>query len=547
MKNNCCKENLHLVEKLCFSEVVELAAGHLELLAVNDFSESVDSVRSHFTNFRLELRQFCETGNCGQVSSSAASANPTFLQPTTGKWFVFFAACPFQGYFPLPLKKLKDEKDAKHGIIADYCRDELKEQLTEFRKRIDKIMFYFHPCDALAFCYGDLPYKFDLIDTSSLADTLGLANLINGASRKLISDQSLLLTESSLWLKVAPSVDEYVQKVLCCPLSLIPTIYGFRLIDKVEWGQEVPRSRRTITTTVMPARLRWKKTMPFDQVPLVFSQSLKTCLKRLLNACFSHPSLDPLIACAQAAEFNKTMLFFSPLTFFYVVSDLLRRGGIREPSALMTTFCSLLLPAYWKSFTTCYALMEDRPVWRVVVRSHNLVLDELILAENPLLRLILVPTKDLPVSSLTSEEFDDLLNSIDNHFIDNIEVNLKMKSSCLIEWVDVAFLLEDRSLLESYSGIVIEANAVPAFFIGPLSDSKTKVELFKRPHLWPCQPSPVAASSGSQPNPQLIGESCRETEDVYTLRFKILSGGSSKPPSGRIQSFCVSVCGKFKF
>ena len=534
--NRCLEENRHSMKQLSFSEAIDAAAELAEQYLFNDFSlhrlSTEDSI--NWKKLRPEIRQYFETGNCGQVNSSAASVNPTFLQPTTSKWLLHHEACPFFGYFPLPIKEL-EVKTVKNGIIADFCKDELKKLLTAFRKRMNKIMFYFHPCDALAFCYGDLPYKFDIIDTSTLADTLGLANLLNAAGRRLLSDESMLITENTDWLKVAPTVSKYIQEMLFCPLSLIPTLYGFRLMDNVEWGQDKPHSICHMST--LPTQLRWKKTKPFDGVPLVLSPPLNKSLQRLMDAC----SINPCIASVYPAVRKEVCKFFSPLTFCYVLSDLIRRGGVPEPSALTGAFISTLRPVFRKSFETCRAWMENRPVWRVNVHisSQQIVFDHRTLLASPFLCLVLVPTSAvLHTSSFRdpSSAAADLTNqnSAVNHVIGNFEVNLKVKSSGQIEWNDITFILEDHSLLQSHSGVVIDSNGLPVIFIGPLSGRQCNSDLCTQtfPLTWENQTScSPAAPSGSKKS-QLIGESCQETEDIYTIRFKIVSGRGSKPPSG---------------
>ena len=520
-------------QEFSFSEAVNRVVACILPHLVNDFSDS-DNLISLLASFNEEIWQYCKTGNCGRGNSSVASVNPTFLQPTTGKWLLHPVSCPFQGFFPLPLKEL-DEKKVKHGIIADYCRAELTKQLTAFRKRIDKIMFYFHPCDALAFCYGDLPYKFDIIDTSNLADSLGLANLLNAAGRKLLSDQSLLSTETVFWYKLAPTVAQYVQEVLCCPLSFIPTIYGFRLMDNVEWGQEASRCTFTNPTSVMSARLRWKKAMVFDQAPLVLTPPLKICLQQIMDVCALNYS---------SPELKTTAWFFSPLTFFYILSDLIQRGSIQESSALMTSFVSRLDSNLQKSFETYRAWMENRPVWRVKVRIgySSVVNDSMLFDAQLFLRLVLIPKNDIFDPSVSDQQLYDLLISSKNlHLIDNIEVKMKMKSSGLIEWVDIEFLLDDRSLLESHCGIVSQVNGVPAFLIHSLSDHQHVVELFTRHYPWPANDSTGAVIVSSRSNePQLVGESCEEIEDAYNIRFKIFSNGRSKPHSGMQINFFLS-------
>ena len=525
----CIVKNRPLSEELSFSEAIESACSTISQCLINDFSEKNGSALvSRIYKLLPEIRQYFKTGNCGQVNSQSASVNPTFLQPTTGKWELHRDACPFRSYLPLP-SNADMAKTVKHRIITDYCKSELKKLVTAFRKRMDKIVFYFHPCDALVFCYGDLPYKFDIIDTSTLTDFFGLANLLNAANRKLLSDQSLLITESWSWSCVAPSVAQYVQEMLCCPLSLIPTLYGLRLMDKVELGQEEPRFSHTMIIA-MPFRLRWKKAMPFDQVPLVLTPPLEMSLRRLMDACSVNPSSSSKFV------FEAIRWYFSPLTFFYVLSDLIRRGSSTHlTSALTSSLLRTLRPLFRKSFETCRAWMENRPVWRVNVgtaahHSQKKLLDDVTLNQLgcALLRFVLIPTKDFQrLSSSCSVQTSSVANltnldSTDNHLIDSFEFNLKMKSTG--DWAEITFLIEDRSLLQSHSGIVVEAvQGLPIFLLGPFSKMQHSVELYTLP--FPTAPSQFNES-------QLIGESCQETKDNYSIRFKILSDARSTPLSG---------------
>ena len=531
------------MKDLTFIETVEQAVIHIQQYLINDFSHHEIIVSNAQLNAKLaqELRDYFKTASCGQESGKAckaASVNPTFLQPTTHKWFLHYAACPFDGYLPLPVKELINPQSdvVKFGIIAGYCRSELKKLLVGFRKRIDKIMFYFHPCDALHFCYGDLPYKFDLIDTSNLSDILGLANLLNAAGRKLLSDQSLLFTESMTWVNTAPTVAKYVQEVLCCPLNLTPTLYGLRLMDNVELGQETARS--TCTMLAMTARLRWKRTLPFDRVPLALTPTLESSLQRLMEAC----SLNPSVTHSRSQLCGKVCHFYSPLTFCYVLSDLIHRGGIQKPSALISAFHSRLPPVFRQTFEVHLAWMEGRPVWRVQVSvpfsdDDQELFNRLCLVGTPLVRLVLIPTIDflmlVPNSQLSVNRMADL-SSTRNHFIDNVGVSIELKPSGLVDRVDFAFLLEDQSILQTYTGMVVESfKGLPAFAIGPFAHRQYLVEPFSSPFPWTLRGEAESTTAPSDAL-RLVGESCHETDDAFNIRFKVISSsdGSCAPPSG---------------
>ncbi len=184
-------------------DAVDQATDRLKQYLVNDVLDIDPSHGlNYFSDRKVELvnevKQYFKTGNCGLKKSEArASVNPTFLQPTTGRWLVHYSSCPFESYLPIPLK-IVDEKDHRQNgtVLLRYCQGELKKLLIAFRKRMERVKFYFHPCDALELCFDDSLPKFDLIDTSNLADHIGLVNLLTVGAQKLRSDQSILLTES---------------------------------------------------------------------------------------------------------------------------------------------------------------------------------------------------------------------------------------------------------------------------------------------------------------------------------------------------------------
>ena len=517
-------------------EVAFTAAANMHLISFesetiideeSDADLTSDDARKQLADeLRDEIRQYFETGNCGKRSTSSRYCfiNVTFLQLTTGKWLVSDDACPFKGYFPLPVKELEAKASAGNGLtIATHCRAELKKLLVAYRSRIDNVNFFFHPCDALVFCYADSSPigEFDIIDTSSLADYLGLANVLNAAARKLRTHQSVLYTESLQWTALAPDVVHYVAEVLCCPPSLVPTIYGLRLTGNVQLGRETPLHSESF---VAPSyRIRWKKVQPFDGVSLVLSEPLEQSLERLKKFCFLQPF-----------EVDRCgMSCYSPLTFFYVLSDLIIRGRIRDPATMMTSLFSGLPPVFRKSLETIQAWMEGRQVWSVKVAIPLSLFDTQ--RRTPVLRLILVPTTGFHpgvCSSSTASPLSDL-NSAENHFIDNVGLDVKKTADGGIDRVEISFLLEDQSLLTTHSGVVVDKiDDSSVFVIGPFPKRNPQVELFSRPYPWSWQEmssQPAAPSSGQS---LIIAESCRESESDYTIRCKVQSVRKSKAPSG---------------
>lgn len=275
-----------------FAFAVDQATIRLEQYLVNDILDreirhGSNSGQNPKAKLVDEANQYFKTGVCGPSKSVARSnVNSTFLQPITGNWVVHYVSCPFEGYLPIPWEVVDEKNHLQDGtLLFRYCQGELKKLLVAFRERMERIKFYFHPCDALGLCFDDSLPKFDLIDTSNLSDHFGLVNLLIGAARKLRSHQSVLFTESLMWSNAGSSEAHYLQKVLCCPLSLIPALYGLRLIDNVELGPETLRTMRTLSLSV--SRLRWKRALPFVGVQLSLSPALDQSLKYLRAKCFT--------------------------------------------------------------------------------------------------------------------------------------------------------------------------------------------------------------------------------------------------------------------
>ena len=97
----------------------------------------------------------------------------------------------------------------------------------------------FHTTDALDLC-NDLTDYFQVIDTSDLADSVRLANVIIATPSRLRSrsEHSLLITRSMNWESLAPSFSSYVESTLSAPLSMIPTLYGVRHSDPMMLANE---------------------------------------------------------------------------------------------------------------------------------------------------------------------------------------------------------------------------------------------------------------------------------------------------------------------
>ena len=110
-------------------------------------------------------------------------------------------------------------------------------------------------------------------------------------------------------------VGQFVEKALCCPPNLIPTLYGFRLLNDFKLGSVNLQLDRWNSEFGLLLRLKRKKVPDFDGVPLVSSPPLMKALERLKAACLLMTS---------SGHNRKIRSAIDPysLTFLYVLSDL---------------------------------------------------------------------------------------------------------------------------------------------------------------------------------------------------------------------------------
>ena len=150
-----------------FSAYVNVSAKKVEENVGNE--QLPDSVKN---KIRDEARQYFETGSCANLQDeSRGFLNPTMLHPTTRKWTVSFALCPFYGYLPLA-KEEKLDTSINSGILTRSCQKILKALISSYRKKMHLVQIFIHLEDSLEYCYRET-IKFDVIDSSYLPDVVG--------------------------------------------------------------------------------------------------------------------------------------------------------------------------------------------------------------------------------------------------------------------------------------------------------------------------------------------------------------------------------------
>ncbi|EFX82902.1 hypothetical protein DAPPUDRAFT_101078 [Daphnia pulex] len=429
--------------------------------AIGDLEDSLGRI------IEQEFQAFYERGSCRlQNELETVCINSSFLNPDTEQWQVDYASCPFLGYLPLS----QDQElitSVKDKILLPTCQKILKDTVNSFRSRIADIQVFFHLEDALEFCFTNAN-KFDVIDCSS-ADRIGLANILNAASGRLSNNPgAVLFTTSQDWDTFAPTVELYVEHVLCCPLRMIPTIYGLKLNDYVELGSRYPPS----WYYAVPSNLSWQKAIHFFQnIVMSPSSSLTEFLNKLAQKCFVSERFPKP---SQVLSYQMAVLerhHYSPLTFHYIVSYMNQRLG----------------GDHWIKDAH---LLEIPALFNITRPSH------------------FIHGIDLKCSSITCS------GSTEYYVIDNFSLEIKEKSEKIV----ATFLIASaHNLPEAYCVYVIDSmHHCPLLNFGSLKSMHT--EKFHLPHPFSRPtPSPVVVPC---PGASVMKvNSCIESEDEFKLKI----------------------------
>ena len=521
---------------------------------------------------------FFLTTNCSVKEDVNICLNPMLLEPFTHRWIMPFSAYPLNGYLPFNLPDLidsfqTDERSVK-GPSTRHCQKRLQALIVAFRHSMHQIKFIFHLEDPLELCYAnssDFNFKFDVVHCSPfLADQFGLANILNATGQILSPEpESILLTESSNWSSLAPTVGQYVEESLCVPLSMLPTIYGVRLADPSN-----------------PSRLVWRRVPVYKNVRLDLMPSLKPYLDQLAAKCF----VDTGRRQKQQQRKKQQMDFsglgqekcglscYTPQTYNYILANAADRAGVGyDPKVpedrrfsltqrtsnhwnLMTKAAVIAVRLNFGSEQMSCINQHLTQFPRIVRYSAAVPLDLILLDSNTvaagqplLLRLLLLPAalylqlkKDEPVS-LTSQD-DDV------HYIDNIYHRwIKNESSeQQLQGVGISFILvDDHGLSDTHCAVAIDLRTgKPVVPLGSFDSLKKEpfhlansfTECGSAQHsdnIFNTQPEEerrvAEGSSGDQPQtPCMHLGTCLEMEGHYDVNIIITGQG---PLEGTLISF----------
>ncbi|GAB4819421.1 hypothetical protein N2152v2_006467 [Parachlorella kessleri] len=204
-----------------------------------------------------DLETYFRTGSIYPSAVSAATdapdregggweVNPTLLDLDTGAWSLHYGSSPFLSYFPLGPEAKPKELAQPYGL-TQACLGVLTSMVRGWQAcRAERsLSMHFMLGDALQLCqYGLEAESFSVVDTSNLADHVGLLNVLTCVPRVLQrSPYARLFTGTMTWPTAARRLAGYLEMALGVDPRLFPTIFGLRLLnDPKQEGRQFPHN-----------------------------------------------------------------------------------------------------------------------------------------------------------------------------------------------------------------------------------------------------------------------------------------------------------------
>lgn len=474
-----------------------------------------------------------------QSTSKGLCVNPTLLELTTHRWFVHHTVCPFNGFLPLPVNEMKPNPHS----VSDYCRKVLMQHVTAYELKVERIRWTFSWGDSLELCYT-IPEKFDVIFCSELADNFGLANILNAAGRRLNEKpESIILVETSNWSSLAPTPDLYVQAALCAPISMLPSIYGLRLAESINFGAPSQPHPATLIC------LTWRRTQPYENLRPDLGLFLSQNLMQLARRCFFLEN--------QQKEESCGMKRYTPMTFLCVLRSAAERLGrgndtFNKSELINKVGLDPRFQLFWRTLEKWMWSSNSRPSRSVRLMKAAVKFDDTGIESYiriyypdsisfPILRLVLIPND--VYDQLPMNEPFDVSSCNDAHCIDNFMLEAIYTSGTAAGWFRVWFpLLTNHGLSGTHSGVIVDIQTgFPVIQLRRVSGFTTSS--FDQPHpiadFGPFMPEEMRNLPCTDTRPSLSALDCVETEHQYTIRIGCLP--NDLLIKGEIVSFIINV------
>lgn len=460
-------------------------------------------------------RYFADGTTRSPKDARCICVNPMLLDVHSQKWRVDYYSFPFNGYLPFDDGEL-DLRD-RNTVLRRSCLKILKNFVAKYKENIKRTEVYFYIKDPLEFCYGN-DGKFDVIDFASLVDQHGLANILN-AGLKILSDKSgaTLITGTVRWQEVTTSLRHYIEQVLCCPLSLAPTIYGLHLKNQEGLGLWKPPCLNKVSSN--QTSLTWERTSAMKNIHLALSLPLQMFTESLFNKCFRQE--------VQGDDASATQNY-SPLTLFYVMNSLKKR--LEEGQS------SVSVPA-WQVPITFKLQFKAFEVWSngKPVKLYSLKVKPLPSLFSILTgksksreftpRAVVLPSAGVRGATKRLKDFE----TSQLQYFDNVHLDVERNERGGLESFEFSFIMPGDQQLENYSCVLIDLKT------GQQIVSALQLEAFKVEVLTADFPFPLHSlqeDSSEQENEEKATSprvtSCLEMVDHFLLSIQWSSAISEK-------------------
>ncbi|XP_046579184.1 uncharacterized protein LOC124286790 isoform X2 [Haliotis rubra] len=256
-------------------------------------SDHLDNTECLKNRYQQEVREYITSGVSRANSTAMASerildlfhGNVSFFRPRCDNWNVQDNCCPFMCY------DVELQLDRYNGGDITMCSlflEILKKWVKSYQAAIKTgctIRFYLWLGDAIEACEADLPNNllFDFIDTSNIADRVGLIPLLIRCQERLQRPNGFLRTETFHWDKgVSSSLESFLRQCLDIPQLIYPTLIGLHLAEELTLGHENILEDGSFVG-VRKFALRWKAAGEQEMLTLSADgrDALSKCLAQL--------------------------------------------------------------------------------------------------------------------------------------------------------------------------------------------------------------------------------------------------------------------------
>ena len=393
--------------------------------------------------------------------------------------------------------------------------------VAELKLRKDRSRFHFFFGESLELCITNEEWrsKFHVIHCPfEFVNHIQLTNILPIVSECLTSEmpEAVLVTEVCVVAtvnQIMPLAD-FVQSHLYCPLTMIPTIYGVKLLDHLRLGSSVCCDLHDDFYPPIPVSLKWNKApVAYSTgIRLEISLELKKVVSGLVQSCFINS--DTSCYSVPKGESDISTLYFgtnheirnTPMTFYNIWQPLFDRYNWFEgaPESLIQ---QCLPPRYQLAWRTLQQWMKgeevhvyyttDQNMWQAILSAKHSVFD----ASH--VQFVLKPI-DIKTRYRLGQTVDD-------EFFSNAHVvyNLKWKEST--EFAASFLLVKDHRLESTPQFFIINCSSKLLLYSTSLNSQSILRQVVTNSN-----PRQLARPPSNSPNPA-YKICCQESEDEYKL------------------------------